>query len=171
MIAPEGHGAGDGQHRVQAPEQDAIQQQLADARRQRQRCQVATQQRQLLAPRLERTDVLPYDGPSGYMRGYTVSVRHHHKRVQKSPDLGPPTSCGNRCDGVVQTYLQQRDGVVHGGADGRLHGLAQEAGDAARLLGGLQQLHLCAKPLAALYAQAAALTCCVCDGTAASNLP
>ena len=38
--------------------------------------------------------------------------------------------------------LQQGDGVVDGLADRRLHGLAQEPRDAARLLGRLQQLHL-----------------------------
>lgn len=52
LSVPVGHGAGDGKHGVQAAEEDAIQQHLADARRQRQRRQVPPQHRQLLRARL-----------------------------------------------------------------------------------------------------------------------
>lgn len=58
VYAPVGHGAGYGENRVQAAEEHAVQQQLAHARRQRQRRQVASQQRQPLPPRPQRSDVL-----------------------------------------------------------------------------------------------------------------
>lgn len=56
--APVSHAAGDGEDGVKAAKEDAVQQHLADARRQRQRGQMAAQHRQPLPGRLKRADVL-----------------------------------------------------------------------------------------------------------------
>ena len=83
LVAPEGHGAGDGQHRVQAPEQDAVQQQLADTRRQRERRQVAPQQRQPLAARVECANVLSNTTAAGVKRGSQAQESWENSDVRK----------------------------------------------------------------------------------------
>jgi hypothetical protein len=73
--APVGHAAGDGEDGVEAGEEDAIEQHLADARRQRQRGQVAAQQRQPLTGRLKSADVL--------QQPHCILHRHRRRRLHR----------------------------------------------------------------------------------------
>lgn len=73
--APVGHAAGDGEDGVEAGKEDAIEQHLANARRQRQRGQVAAQQRQPLTGRLKSADVL--------QQPHCILHRHRRRRLHR----------------------------------------------------------------------------------------